>query len=454
MSARSHFRFGYAVQISSLLTLALVNIGLPNWIGTAQFARLNEAAAFVGFTCIIFNDGVALLVIRAIQRLGGGPREARAVAWQASFEHVLICLAALGLAMAATALISPSHAYRASDWLLIGVSGAAIAVYVCLVAWLTARLLNRVVAMLAIVQGLMSFALPVAAVAAGVDVRWAVAGCYLPGLVACVVMLQRTDATAWRPTLLRAERVAMVPSLPAASAQTAMRTAIVWFPVLVLAARQDPAMSVAYKIGLSLALGVCALVPYHRQTMLSLDGRSDAQAASRLAAGAVLLAAVGAMVLGLMARPVAALLYSNDLMAIGQLLPAFGSFVVLQVVSDVVLVRLLAQHDHNTLLFACGLAIASAATVAAFGPMPWLPAITLMVFLAAVLLRRGVLPELSLPLRAAVPGLLSAVASTWPASSLAGGGLALLVLVSALVLDGSLRSALASTYSQLLGGRH
>ena len=450
MSAGSHLRFGYAVQISSLLTLALVNIGLPNWIGAPAFARLNEANAFIGFSCIIFNDGVALLLIRAISRAGSSPLRARNIALQGAFEHALLAIAGLMVVMAAVAVLAPRHVYAATDWLMVGVTGVIVAFYVSAVAWLTARLQNRLVALLAMVQGLLSFLLPLAAVKLGLDVRWSIICTYAVGLATCAWWLRTADSTRWRPALAANVRVALVPALPAASAQTAMRTAIVWFPVLLLAARDDLASSAAYKIGLSLALAVCALVPYHRQTMLSLDGHTDAKAASQLAAGAVLLATGGALVLVFLARPMTALLYSRELGVIASFLPAVGTFVVLQVLTDVLLVRLMALHDDRTLLWACGAAIGAAGAAAVLAPTAWLPSLTLLAFLGMALARRGMQAEWVLPLRAAAVGVVAALAAALLPLWLGAGASAALV-IGTLAMDSSLRAALTGTFRQMLG---
>ena len=450
MSASSHLRFGYAVQISSLLTLALVNIGLPNWIGAPAFARLNEANAFIGFSCVVFNDGVALLLIRAISRADGSPKRARDIALQGAFEHGLLAAAGLLVVMGVVAVLAPQHVYGAADWLMVGVTGVTVAFYVSAVAWLTARFQNRLVALLVMVQGLLSFLLPLAAVKTGLDVRWSIFGTYSVGLAVCAWWLRAADSTRWRPSLAANARIALVPALPAASAQTAMRTAIVWFPVLLLAARGDLPDSAAYKIGLSLALAVCALVPYHRQTMLSLDGHTDAQAGGQLAAGAVLLAAGGALGLVFLAQPVTALFYSRELGVIASFLPAFGTFVVLQVLTDVVLVRLMALHDDRTLLWACGAAIGAASISAALAPTAWLPTLTLLAFLGVVLARRGLQAEWVLPVRAAACGVAAALAAallpTW-----FGAGASAALVIGTLALDRSLRAALTGTFRQMLG---
>ncbi len=452
MSASSHLRFGYAVQISSLLTLALVNVGLPNWIGASAFARLNEANAFIGFSCIIFSDGVALLLIRAISRTDDAPKRARDIALQGAFEHALLAVAGLLVVMGAVAVLAPQHVYGAADWLMVGVTGVMVAVYVSAVAWLTARLHNRLVALLAMLQGLLSFLLPLAMVKAGLDVRWSIACTYAAGLAVCAWWLRAAGATLWRPTLAADARVALVSALPAASAQTSMRTAIVWIPVMLLAARGDLAASAAYKIGLSLALAVCAIVPYHRQTMLSLDGRTDAKASRQLAAGAVLLAACGALGLVFLARPMTELFYGRELGAIASFLPAFGTFVVLQVLSDVVLVRLMALHDDRTLLWACGAAILAASAAAVLAPTAWLPTLTLLAFLGVTLARQGWRSEWALPMRAAACGVAATLAATllpgWP-----GAGASAVLAIAALAIDRNLRSALASTFKQMLS-RH
>ena len=449
MSASRQFRFGYVVQISSLLTLAMVNIGLPNWIGAQTFARLNEATAFVGMTCMLFNEGVALLIIRSIQRAGENSRLARNITLQACFEHALIALLALALVAAGTVLVAPGHAYGAADWLLVGLTNLIIASYVCMTAWLVACLKNHVVAALAMAQGLLSFALPLAAVHLGWDVRWAIGGSYLAGLLFCISLLRATDAGTWRPSLARDDRVSLVAALPAASAQTAMRTAIVWLPVLVLAGLGEPTASAAYKIGLALALGVCALVPYHRQTMLSLDGRDGAAMHQQLAAGALLLASMGALALSIFSGPLTALLYGKELAMIADLLPALASFIVLQVLTDVILVHLMARHADRTVLWACGLAIATACLAAALVSPRWLPSLTLGTFVTVALIRQRLLAALALPLRAAALGLLvalAAVAMPAPWGHLAATAL----LIGALGLDRALRDAWLSTLQRLL----
>ena len=131
MSASRHLRFGYLTQLSSLLTLALVNVGLPNLIGTAAFARLNEVNAYVGFSCAVFNEGVALLLIRALQRLPDPhTATARRLTLQGGFEHVLLCLVALAGVVGVTRLVAPHQAYGWSEWTTVLATDVTAAVYV------------------------------------------------------------------------------------------------------------------------------------------------------------------------------------------------------------------------------------------------------------------------------------------------------------------------------------
>lgn len=156
MSIVGHLRFGYVVQLASLLTLALVNMVLPNWLGVTTFARLNEAYAFVGLTCMVFNEGVALLVIRT----AAGLPASRLVPLlrRASLDHLMLMVPALAVVALATHMLSEGHHFGARDWGLVALTDVAIALYVVGVAGLTAQLRNAVVARLALVQGLLSFA--------------------------------------------------------------------------------------------------------------------------------------------------------------------------------------------------------------------------------------------------------------------------------------------------------
>lgn len=450
MSAARHLRFGYLVQVSSLLTLAMVNVGLPNWIGTAAFARLSEANAYVGFSCGLFNEGVALLLIRALQRQADPQHAARRLVLQGSLEHTLLCMVALAAVMVVTRMIAPLQSYAGVDWAIVLAADLVTAVYVCLVAWLTAALKNHVVAVLAMLQGLLTFLAPLALHFAGLDVRWSIALSYLPGTALGLVWLSRMRGQPWHPGLATTQRIVLVPALPAACAQAAMRIAIVWLPVMVLAGRSDVAGSAAYKIGLAMALGVCALVPFHRQTMLSLEGHADRQRVTELAAGALLLAAVGAVALAWLAGPVTRHLYQSDLAVMAKFLPAFGSFVVLQVFADVVLVRMMARDDNAGLMWSCGAALVVAVTVSQTSWPAWLPTLTLSAFLAVALIRQP-MPELLLPARAAACGVLLALAAAAlpPTSAIA---LAVPVLAMALVaVDAGLRRAVLRLVTTFTG---
>lgn len=451
MSADSHFRFGYLVQIISLLTLSVTNILLPNVLGALEFAKLNEAYAFVGFSCVVFNEGVAVLVIRAIRSNPGNVRHARNLALQASFEHSLLTLPALAALMFLTAVLKPNHHYAIGDWSIVATSGIVFGLYVPVVAWLNAMLRNQWVAILAIAQGTLSCVLPLAAVSIGLDVRWSICTSYFFGLVTCAVLLRRIGPIEWRPSFSLAHRVCVVPALVAVSAPTAMRIAIIWLPVLVLAANGKSVDSAAYKIGMSFGLGICALVPFHRQTMLSLDDHNGPLKTAQLAAGAIQIATICAAAMILFAEPIVEILYRVEFNAIVHYLHVFGFFVVLQVLTDVLLVRLISMRADRTLVTSCGISIAAAAYFSHSNyPLEWLPALTLAIFvISACLLQRRLLGG-SLVLRSAAVGIVCVAAVVFVTGWV---GILGVIASYAVVLmhQTQLRMAMGRSVSQLLG---
>jgi O-antigen/teichoic acid export membrane protein len=442
LSAAVHFRFGYLAQIMSLLTLALVNIALPNWLGVQAFARLNEAYAFVGFTSLVLTEGVSLLVIRRIADLGGDHARGRDVALQAAFEYALLVLPAVFAAALLTSWLAPAHHYAVNDWVLVALSALTVALYVPCVAWLTGSLRNWLVAIVSLVQGLLSFALPVALYRWGGDVRWAIAGSHVIGLGICfVAMWSAGGRPAW-PRLVRDRIVCLRPELVAGVGPTAMRIVLTWLPVIVLTARQDLGAATSYKIGLSLTLGVLALVPFHKQTMLSLEGHGAPTHTMQLAAAAVLVATGGAVLLIGLAEPLTSLLYRPDFAALAQFLPGFALFVVLQVITDVLTVRLMWAHADRTLLAACMLAAVAAIAAMQASPLRWVPALTVATFIVAALaLRREILLIAGLALRAGAIGVGACVVAVLLGRGL-GLAVALLIVGLALMVHRPLYAAL------------
>jgi hypothetical protein len=120
-----------------------------------------------------------------------------------------------------------------------------------------------------------------------------------------------------------------------------------------------------------------------KQTMLSLDGRTDTGQAVRLAAGAVLVATVGAMLLVAMAQLLTTLLYKVELSFMVRYLPTFGVFIVLQVMTDVMFVRLMSEHADRALMRSCGAAITVSGVAMVVAPSQCVPVLTLCAFVAA-----------------------------------------------------------------------
>jgi hypothetical protein len=451
VSVLRHVRLGYVVQISSLLTLGLLNIVLPNWIGVTEFARLNEAYAFIGFSAILFNEGASLLVIRAINKIGRDPGEARDIALQAALEHILAIIPVLALVIAITNIVAPQHTYGLLDWALVGISGMIIAIYVVTISWLTALHMNHHVAVLAIVQGLLSFLLPVGAFVFGYDVRLSIAFSHILGLFIFARLALRKSKHRWRPTLALDKRVCLVPSLFALSAQTAMRLTVMWLPVLVLIAGNYLADSGSYKIALSLAMGVVAIVPYHKQTVLSLS-HGDKLLIDQLAAGALFTSAVGAQFLIILAEPVTKVLYSSDYSGIAGMLPVFSLVIVLQVLADVMLVQLSRSYADKVLLRSSAIAVAIAAIALVFVNYVWLPALTLASFIVCVIYSLRSDREYNMTMRAArlaVTAALIGILLPYPFNTI----ISFATLVFGILVDARLRGALHLVLARILG-RH
>lgn len=449
--SRSHLRFGYGVQIASILTLMLANVVLPNLLGAGEFSRLNEAYALVGFSCLVFSDGVSMLLVSRLTREADSVRTWPRIALRAVAEHVGLAIVGLVLVAIVVEAIAEGHPYRNDEWMLVGVTGISVALYVVVVGVLTSRLANHVVAILAVAQGACSVLVPLILHSHGMDVRWAIALSHLPGALMFAWWLASPDNRGMAARAPAVGPVALAPMLLPASAQTAMRLMFTWMPVLVLANLQDVEAASSYKIGLSLALGVCALVPYHKQTMISLMNGPRAKDGALYAAGALVLAAVGGVVLVAASALVVPILFRPEFARIEEFLPAFACFIVLQVFVDILLVKYVPGGRARELSISCVVAVMLSLAAMHVVPLHWVPAVTLAGFATAVLIVRRHGSDLALPIRAAVGGVVVSVVAVLLPSEMVTAGCGALI-AGWMLCDKGMRKAVVNVLMRLIRG--
>lgn len=449
MSVVDHWRYGYLIQLTSLLTLGLTNILLPNLLGPVLFLRLNEAYAIVAISAMVYNEGIASLIIRRISETRSNKRDARDLAIQGAVEHVCISMASLLVVITASVACYPNGKFSVADCGVFALVDIIIACYVCLAAAHTAMLDNRTVVLLGLAQGGGSVVMPIAFAEIGWDLRFAIAGSFGVPLVLLIFKAAQLGTIRSPPSLSVGRRICLTPALIAAIVQAVVRISLIWIPVLALGARVDPAGSGSYKIGMSLAFGVLALVPFHKQTAMSIDRDDDWYRRDQRACFAVVLAAVGALILGGLGSAVFNTLLRREFSVATTSLRAFGVFVVLQILSDILFVRLLMGGATRSLaLGACG-AVAGVFLSQAALPIHWVPVSAVACYLGVVLLHGGWPSKMSLALRSAGWGLVSTITSAmWP--NFAGLGTAIAVLGGACWLDRSIRTALRELLSELL----
>jgi hypothetical protein len=188
-------------------------------------------------------------------------------------------------------------------------------------------------------------------------------------------------------------------------------------------------------------------MPFHKQTMLSLESTGDRKSITmELGISAVLLTATTAVMVIALAGPITAFLYAKEYAELVHYLTAFAAFGVVQMTADVLLVRLVAGNANRTLLGACLAAIAAAIVGMEIAPLRWVPELSAAAFIAVTLaICRQYVRGKELLLRTAMIGAGACLSAVYLGESLgnavgATGGL--LIMATGLLVDRSIHTAL------------
>ncbi len=438
MSLTAHFRFGYLTQIASVLSLALMNIALPNLLGINAFAALNEMMAFVGITCAVFNEGFSYLVIRRVLESGISLDKAGQVIAKAAIEHLILVIAVLiGVVVAVD--VFGSHHYTTKDWLTVLLNGVFVALYIPCVALLNATLRNHVVLGLSLLNGILGFIFPVMLHHFGMDIRFAIALSYALCFGCCIAYFSSQGVSGYLLGITLKDRIGLNKQLPPLIAPTALRIAIIWIPVLWFANAGNAVDAAAYKIATSIAFGALAFVPFHKQTMVSM-GNDPACFASTIATGSILVAGLGGVLLIGIAETFTHILFAADYLRLSLFLPVIGLFLVLQTLSDIFMVELILKKKDKFILALCLTVVLIATIALTFMESHWYPlfcagllcavfAVTMPQFFSGQIVTRGIAASL-------VAVLTAYFIAGW--SGMAAG---LVTLALALLIDAGLRGA-------------
>lgn len=386
MSAQSHYRFGYFAQVGGFVSLALANIALPNLLGVSSYAALAEVLAFVGIACVVFNDGVAYIVIRHVRQTHAPFADAGRIVTQAMAEHFTLAIVMLTLVVTTIRYLSPSHHYSLKDWFVVGVTALFVAAYIPCVAVLTAMMRNQVVLGLTLSSGLLSFAVPIALNATGIDVRLSIAVVYFVCLTFAIYYCVANGMSGFRTVPSVRKRLFIRAGLVPLVSPTALRLTIIWMPVILFASSGSAADAASYKIATAVAFGALSFVPFHKQTMLSLDGMAPGSLIDSVVPLAVVVAGVGAVTLIGLAETLTGLMYSDEYYALARYLIALGPFLLFQTVVDIAIVELVSARRDITISMLCFVAAAVATLALTWTEWRWYPPLCAGAFILAYLL--------------------------------------------------------------------
>ena len=439
-----HLFFGYAEQMGSFITLALANVVLPNLLGIAAFANLNYVIAYPMLASGVLGEGLSFYLIS--HQFEKGPEGIRTTFGPMVRSAMSLSLVALIAAFFLSTAVWPSRIGRAVSLPFLAslvLTVLLLPLYVALCAWLTALLENRLVALLALVNGMAYFLLPLACKALGLPMYLVPLAIYALGVLLAAWALRHLGilipwadlwTSPWPSRQAWSKALGMV-------APATYRNLIIWGPVLYLGGRLDAQGSVAYKIAMSVLMGLANMVPFPRKTMLSLGtgvSRDQGRAlgmALHLAFAAAALGVAGVFAWG---DRVAPILFANRIPSLGVHLAYLAPLLFMHTAMDVLGVELMAAGRTRPMILAYAAAGAVAlACLFAFGAV-WAPLAGATVFLVFLLVQApsmcGGLARVALfPLLAlAAYGFLSHAlprSGPWPMLPLAG---CLLVLAAGL----------------------
>jgi hypothetical protein len=386
-------RYGYASQLTSFAVLGASNVALPNLLGVTDFSSLNSALALLGMTCIVFNDAVALTVVRSVSGL---PECSRGEQWgigvQAAVEHLLLAVITFLFAILATNALSKQFTFAEVTLGIFII--VMIATYVPLVAVLTGQLRNQVVMKLAAIQGLGSVIYPWIFHLLDIDVRLSITLTYSTPLVFVlltfwseIVTLNRRPS--WSCRLVFRKHFIFLTS-PAV-----LRISVIWLPVLWFFLENNNDMASSYKIAIALVFGAIGLLPYPKLTMLSVVERGEAALETRYGKAAVFLAGVFVIGALLVLGPFVELFYTKDYSNLLRISESVILFVVLGVAIEIAVVACISAGQGVMLALSIFLSVVVATGLAELIGLQYFPLIVGVVFLVIALSRhlvRSIMP--------------------------------------------------------------
>lgn len=358
MKGTRQLRFGYLAQIASFISLALVNIALPNLLGVTEFAKLAEALAFISVGCVIFNDGVSYLIIRQLS-IGTDPALPRRLYLQTALEHALLGTLALSVVIVFVEILRSGHHYSLGDWILMLVTGLLVAAYVPLTAILTGTFRTQAVLVLSLLNGFAAFLFPWILNLVGLDVRIGIFLSYASSYAVAIFILARYDLRPELSIMSVRDSIVITNSLLPLVAPTALRVAMVSLPVLALTSRGQAADAASYKIATAMIIGALAFVPFSKQAALSVGMKSELDAVQSMEPLAVFISGVGAILLAAFAPLFTSLLFpSGQFKPLATWLSILSPLLVLQAVGDILLVELIRLRKEWTAFVAVVAALA------------------------------------------------------------------------------------------------
>jgi hypothetical protein len=159
-----------------------------------------------------------------------------------------------------------------------------------------------------------------------------------------------------------------------------MRFAIIWFPVILIMNSGDPAEAAAYKIGTAIVFGAMTLIPFHKQTMLSIEGTGATAFLESIATSAILFSGLGAVLLIGLAEPLTRHLFKADFHRLSEYMPSLGLFLILQCLVDIVLVRMISAKRDYLLVVSCLASVVCGMVGLLYIQPRWYPALCAGVF--------------------------------------------------------------------------
>ncbi|MGQ0703335.1 MAG: hypothetical protein ACT4PM_09420 [Gemmatimonadales bacterium] len=382
-----HLLFGYATQVASFGILAATNLLLPRFLSGSQLFTLNLALAHALLLTGTTGEAMSYQLILRTGEAKGGVPDPR-LFWRTAGEYLAMLLPGILVLEALWGFAGGANG--GWFWLIVALPTVlVVAFYMVVIAWLTASFRNQTVVVLALVNGALGLVVPLLLARAQGNLAWSPLLAHLGSLALALVVagLPASALALWRPFRLE---VLSWRAFPALASPAIYKQCVLWGPILFLGAGGRELDANNFRIASSLVEGALSLVPFPRTTMLTLSrgiGRLSEDARRWVATTALLVAAVGSLILTAGREPLTALLYPAEYAGVADNLRFLGPVLLIQVVAIVLVNELLAAgatgrilRSYAVAMLAAIVAIPVAATPAS---VPLLGAVALA--LAAVL---------------------------------------------------------------------